>query len=377
MKTLGFNGMAFHKQSGGVGKYILYLVNHLLENRHAFEPLIFLPREAREVYGDHPAVRYINVRSMRSVQRIAGESISWMKIMRETDIGLFHSPISYIPLGCSRVPATVTIHDMCHFHFNENFSTLRRLYLKYMLRKSVQEAVGILSVSHFTKEDLVNTVGVDPDRIHVIHEGIDTERFSQQFDPEQKAQLLRALGLAEPFVLSVGHLEPRKNHERLIEAFALFKERTKLPHKLVIVGRRNWCAERTFRRVSELGLGDEVIFTHFIEEDDLIILFQEADCFITASVYEGFGFTPLESMVARTPVLSSNITSLPEVVGDAAELFDPYDIEAIAHSLQRVLEDKTRQCELVEKGIENLKRFDWERCCRETMQFYEKLLEAR
>lgn len=374
MRVVGFNGLAYNRESGGISKYIYYLLHHMLESedRFDFHPLIFLPQDSNRIFGYHPSIHYLSVNARNSYERILRESLLWSRSIRQGQIDLLHSPISYVPLGCGGTSSIVTIHDLCHFYYNQNFTFLRRQYLKQMMKKSVVQAESIISVSEFTKQDMVNTLNVPAEKIHVIHEGIDTSKYQKKYSQERIESTLRAYGIDGPFFISIGHLEPRKNYGCLIKACGILKSRGKLAHKLVIVGRQNWGWDwnAVNQQVEALGLHDDIIFTRFVEDEDLCILMQAASMFITTSIYEGFGFTPLESMASGTPVAASNITSLPEVVGDAAELFDPYQPEDIASKILNIIESNQRSAELVAKGYENIKRFSWQNCCEETMKLY-------
>ncbi|MBN1155341.1 glycosyltransferase family 4 protein [candidate division KSB1 bacterium] len=244
-----------------------------------------------------------------------------------------------------------------------------------MIKNSAEKAEKIIAVSEFTKKDIIETLGIENEKIRVIHEGIDVNKFSDEFDDGILSKFEQSMNSFSPFILSVGHLEPRKNYVRLIQAYELLKRKYKIKHKLVIVGQKNWKFQKIYEEVDKLKLRSDVVFTNFVDIKHLVFLYQRADLFVTASTYEGFGFTPLESMAAGTPVAVSNCTSLPEIVGDAALLFNPFDPDDIAEKMYTILMDENTRTRLVKKGKENINRFSWNRCCEETVKLYDEVLD--
>jgi len=248
------------------------------------------------------------------------------------------------------------------------------MYLQRMISQSVKKAIRIITISEFTKNDIIKTFNTNPDKISVIYEGIDKKKYQKRSNSKEFEIVKKKYGLSDKYILSVGHLEPRKNYLRLIKAFELLKRKHHIPHKLIIIGRENWKFKEIFELIEELGLSEHIEITGFVSEGDLISIYQNADVFVTASIFEGFGFTPLEAMAASVPVAASNATSIPEVVGDAANLFDPLDVDDIAANIYEVICNTQLRKELVQKGYKNLKRFDWNECCSQTVDEYENVL---
>jgi glycosyltransferase involved in cell wall biosynthesis len=195
----------------------------------------------------------------------------------------------------------------------------------------------------------------------------------RQLDPDAVAPALGRYGVEPPYILYVGSLEKRKNLPRLLQAYARLRQ--DLPGwKLVIVGARKWKSAPIFDTLSRLGLEPYVHFTGFVEEDDLPALYNGADLFCFPSLYEGFGLPVLEAMACGTPVVTSSTSSLPEVAGEAALLVDPYDVEAIAAAMRRVLSDPELAQDLRARGLARAAQFTWERTARETIAVYERVL---
>ena len=377
-EKIGLNALVLNQQSGGLGVYISNLINYLQKVNLNIEPKIFLSKDTYHFYSNQDAngvFQKVNILSNEPINRIIRETFIWPRILKKTQIELFHSPISYIPWGVN-VPTIITIHDLGFFHFSENYTPLRLKFLKKMIAKSVKKAKQIITISNFTKNDIVNTLNVNPDKISVIYEGLDFEPLNKIYSTEELKQIKKRYHLPDKYILSVGHLEPRKNYVRLIKAFQLLIEKYKIDQKLVIVGRENWKFKEIYDLINQTALSDLIVITKFVDSGNLPAIYQNADVFVTASIFEGFGFTPLESMAAGTPVAASNCTSLPEVVADAAILFDPYDENDIAEKLHRLLTNRNLNNELIQKGFENIKRFNWDDCCKQTVGVYENMLKA-
>jgi glycosyltransferase involved in cell wall biosynthesis len=365
-------------EAGGLGVYIDKLIDYFARNRTAVDLSVFISRRTYRSYGGRAgseSLQPVAISPSNAVQRILAEPFVWPRLLKRHRIELFHSPMSYVPFGVS-IPAVVTIHDMRAFHFPESYSYARRAFIRTMMARTVDRAVAIFASSEFTKRDITRAFDVDPGKVAVIHLGLDREAFAQPSSAAEWARTKKRLALPDEYILSIGHLEPRKNYVRLLEAYHLLRERWKAPHGLVIVGRENWDFKEIYAAVDRLRLGDSVRFTKFVGSDELPSLYRHAGIFVTASLYEGFGFTPLESMAAGTPAVVSNCTSLPEVVGDAALLFDPLDAGDMAEKMYAALTDGRLRSTLIERGARNVMRFDWNACCRRVCEEYERALRS-
>jgi glycosyltransferase involved in cell wall biosynthesis len=234
-------------------------------------------------------------------------------------------------------------------------------YIMRVLPRMMRRLTRVISVSESTRRDLASFARVDPGRIRVIHNGADLDRFSPRDRDAAKAAVADALGLPPDFLLYIARLEhPGKNHVRLLEAFAALKRDTDLPHKLVLVGSRWNGAELIEAKVGELGLQSEVVFPGFVPNETLADLYAAADVFVFPSLFEGFGIPVLEAMACGTPVCASNVSSLPEVVGEAGLLFDPNEPNEIADAMRRLLTDPSLRAGLVQRGLAQAGRFTWD-----------------
>ncbi|MBN1933435.1 MAG: glycosyltransferase family 4 protein, partial [Anaerolineae bacterium] len=230
-------------------------------------------------------------------------------------------------------------------------------------------AAHLIADSQATQDDLVRFYHADPARITVVHLGIDGG-FRPMQDPAATAAVKAQYGIDGPYLLYLGTLQPRKNLSRLIQSFA----RVPLGEiKLVLAGKRGWLAEDLRAQAEAAGVGARVVLPGFVDDADRPALYSGASLFVMPSLYEGFCFPVLEAMACGTPVACSNTSSLPEVVGDAALLFDPTDMEAMTAAITQVLDNATLRAQLIRRGLERSATFTWERCARQTAVVLDKV----
>ena len=293
--------------------------------------------------------------------------------LRTRQVDLFHGPAVFLPLTKLGFRTVVTIHDLVAFRFPETIPMKYGLYMRLMIRLAVRSADRVIAASLQTRYDLVSRLHVPPEKIAVIHEGLDA-RFERVTDPVRLTEIRRRYGLREPYILFVGNLEPRKNLVRLIEAFSRLKTRDAFPHQLVLAGKRGWLFRPIFESVERLGLGQEVVFTGYVPPEDLPALYASADLFAFPSLYEGFGLPVLEAMACGTPVITARTGSLPEVAGEAAWYVDPWDVEALTEGLAQLLKDVETRTELAARGALQAKRFSWANTADATLRIYRQTL---
>jgi glycosyltransferase involved in cell wall biosynthesis len=263
----------------------------------------------------------------------------------------------------------VTIHDLSFIRFPTLFRAANRLYLNVLTRLSARRAQRLIAVSIQTAQETMRLLGVPPERIDVVYHGVDP--VFHPLPADEIVAFRQRRGLPEQYVLFVGTLEPRKNLVRLVEAFA----RTRESHvKLVLAGGKGWLYDELFDTVETLGLQEDVIFPGYVTSEELPLWYNAATVFCYPSVYEGFGFPVLEAQACGTPVLTSNISSLPEAAGDGALLVDPYDVDALAAGLHRLLHDESLRHQLQESGLAHAGRFSWMDTARETARVYRRAL---
>jgi glycosyltransferase involved in cell wall biosynthesis len=293
-----------------------------------------------------------------------------VEVLRHAPDVLF-IPAHVLPLGAPlvrRMRTVVTIHDLGYLQYPEAHTTAQRLYLRLSTVWSARAASHLIAVSEATRNDLVRLAKVSPARVTVVHHGV-ADRFRQPVVDLGRAR--KIAGGSEPYFLYVGTVQPRKNLERVIEAFAdasaQLTDQGRTP-VLVIAGKRGWLSEQIAQRAAALGIADRVRFVGYVADEDLPALYRASLAFVFPSLYEGFGMPVLEAMACGAPVLTSNSSSLPEVAGDAALLVDPHDTRAIAAGMVRLARDEVLRQELRQRGYRRAAQFTWDRCAEETLR---------
>lgn len=282
-------------------------------------------------------------------------------------VDLYHATDFVLPP--TRARSILTVHDLSFIRVPEAASPSLRAYLNAVVPRSIARADHVLADSQATKDDIVHFYGILPEKITVLLSGVDA-RFQKTNSDSLLVTTRSKYKIGErPYILSVGTVQPRKNYGRLIEALARLREQG-FDISLVIVGGRGWLEDPIYETMRKTGMQDYVHFTGFADEADLPVLYSGAACVAFPSLYEGFGFPVLEGMACGVPVMTSNISSLPEVSGDAALMVDPYDIEAITDTLARLLNDSALRQSLIAKGYERAKMFTWEAAARHLQQVY-------
>jgi glycosyltransferase involved in cell wall biosynthesis len=295
----------------------------------------------------------------------------WTHLRLSWEVARHRPDVLFVPAHV--VPAihpratVVTVHDLGYLHFPDAHPALSRRYIDLSTRWSVRTARRVIAVSAATRDDLVTMLRVSASKISVVHHGVRPVVCVSESD--MRATLER-LGIMQPYVLFVGTVQPRKNLQRLIRAFAQVVS-SGLPHRLVIAGRMGWLTEPIRAEVASLNLTDRVHFAGYVPDGDLPALYRGADAFAFPSLYEGFGMPVLEALAYGVLVVASNTTSLPEIVGDAGVLVDPLDEAAIGAALVRVLADTSLRARLAVVGPERAAHFSWERCAQETLAVLE------
>lgn len=277
--------------------------------------------------------------------------------------------LDFIHYPCKKIH---TIHDLAFLHpeYREYFPPDLLKELAAFTEPRVRGSTYLIAVSENTKRDIISYFQVPAERITVIGHGFDNNIFNPEIG--ERREICDRFAITQPFIVSVGVLQPRKNFQRLIKAFSYLKKTHNIPHKLVIVGGRAWQYEGIEGLPKSMGIMKEVIFTGFLPAEDLSYLVKNADLFVFPALYEGFGIPVIEAMACGVPVVASNAGSLPEVLGDAGLQFDPYRVDDIANSVCQVLSSTTLREELVRRGLERARNFSWEKAARETVEVFKK-----
>jgi len=279
---------------------------------------------------------------------------------------IFFTPTHYAP-RFSPIPTAISIMDLSFIHFPNLFAKKDLYQLTNWTRYSVKNASKIFTISKSSKDDIINEYGVDDKKIFVTYPGIKEGSNARILTMDD---LRKKFGIDKDYILFVGTLQPRKNIVKLIEAFSKIERENLI---LIIVGKKGWLYEDILSAPQKFGVGERVKFLDFVEDKDLPSLYKNALCFVLPSLYEGFGLPVLEAMKYGCPVLTSNVSSLPEAGGDAAIYFDPTDAEDIASKIEKVISNPKLRQELIEKGYNQIKKFSWEKTAKETLRVLEDL----
>jgi glycosyltransferase involved in cell wall biosynthesis len=358
----------------GIGTYIRNLLRQLARLDHENEYVVFCRQEDRETLSSLGE-------NFRAVPEPAGnytiaEQLRIPLALRREAVTLFHAPHYVLP-PLVRCRSVVTIHDCIHLMFPQYLpSRLALAYARTSISLAARRASRVLTVSESSKRDILRFVDTPPDRIDVIYNAYD-ERFTIEPREEEVVRVRERYQLHDEFVLYAGNVKPHKNLARLIEAFDLVRKRGLDHLKLVMIG-DDISRYTALRRAVHLHqLHKYVRFLGYMPEETLAVMYRLAGVFVFPSLYEGFGLPPLEAMASGTPVVTSNVSSLPEVAGDAAVLVNPYDARAIADGIYRVLTDETLRRDLRKKGIARAGQFSWEQSVRRVHKIYRQVANGQ
>ncbi len=263
-----------------------------------------------------------------------------------------------------------TVHDLTYLRYPETMKKSNYQHLTRGMDYSVKRSDKIVTVSHFSKQEIQKYLKVPEEKISVVYNAPSLTERTADYDA-----VCKKYGIRGDYILFVGTIEPRKNVARLLRAFDLLKGDSKIPHQLVLAGGKGWQDEQIFQTFQRIKCSDDIVFTGYVSAEEKNTLYQNASAFVFPSIYEGFGIPPLEAMTWGCPVVCADAASLPEVVGEAAELVDPLDETSIARGILRILSDHDRTSGLIQKGKLRAKEFSWERSaerlfvvCKEVLQ---------
>lgn len=276
----------------------------------------------------------------------------------------------HVVYPCKNSLKVMTIHDLTFIKHFEYSNSIVRTYLS-RIQQCLEGNTLVLTVSHSSKKDIIDYLEVDPNHIYVTH-------LASRYPPEYLSteldnHLVKTFGdydFSKPYLLFVGTLEPRKNINSLILAFNLLKQRFKIDHQLVLIGKKGWHYKPIFAAIDSSPWKHHIHHLDYLSDELVALFYSKADAFIYPSYYEGFGLPVLEAMTLGAPVVTSNTSSLPEVTGDAALLIDPNDLTSLADAILQVISDSQLRSTLIQKGKERAKLFSWERTAKETLKAY-------
>jgi glycosyltransferase involved in cell wall biosynthesis len=377
LADVGIDYTPAYFQGGGVGRYVRELVGALALEDEELSYRLWVAGVLRSALPDVPGVNFgwrtVPV-SMEWWLRIWYRARVWFPV--EVVAGrarIFHATDFVLPPTLFGTTAIVTVYDLSFVRAPESSSPRLRAFLNRVVPGSVGRADCVLVDSRMTRDDLVELYGVDGDKIVVLWGGVD-KKFVPVFSSDLFMTMRSKYTIGErPYILSVGTVQPRKNYSRLIQAVWQLRSQG-YDLDLVISGGRGWLEDAIYETIKTYNMQEHVHMIGYADDADLPALYSGAVCVALPSLYEGFGLPVLEAMACGTPVVTSNVSSLPEVAGDAAVLVDPYDVEAIAHAIQTVVDDEALRQRLITGGLERASQFTWSRAAKQLMALYRDLL---
>jgi len=354
----------------GIGTYVRNLVQGLARQDDDAAYAVLCPD------ADAGFVQELGSRFTPIVERSGNysvrEQLSVPLALRRARADLFHAP-HYVVSPLTPCPYIVTIHDCIHLRFPQYLpNRMAYTYARRMMSLAARRSRRVLTVSNASKQDILHYLRVPADKVEVIYNALDA-RLATPPTQDDIDRVRQRFQLTAPFILYAGNIKPHKNVDRLIEAYAILRRRGVESARLLIIGDEISKYPNLRRLVHRFQLHQHVRFLGFVPDATLAVLYQLASVFVFPSLYEGFGLPPLEAMAAGAPVITSNVSSLPEVVGDAALLIDPMDAGAIADAMARVLGDEALRAELVRRGHERVKAFSWDRSVARVREVYREL----
>jgi len=358
-------------RAAGIHSYIYHLIRHLPQADARFSYTAFMRRQSGADFpGIHTCLSPLPTE--RPWVRIFWEQTLQPWALRRCNVALVHGLAFALPV-VAPCPMIVTVYDLSFFRLPQYFRPWNRLYLKFITRHSVRRAAIVIAISQSTKREIMDILGIPGAKIHVIPPGKNPV-FRPVEDREAVTDFRRRRDLPDRMIFYLGTLEPRKNLVVLLRAYARLRAMKPSAPALVIGGAKGWYYEQIYATVEQLGLTGKVLLPGYIPTDELLWWYNAADCFVYPSLYEGFGMPVVEAMACGTPVVTSNVTSLPEVVGNAGLTVSPTSAEQLAQAMSKALYDSTWRESAHDLGIQRAAQFSWLEAAKQTTQLYHKVL---
>ena len=371
MKTyrIGIDAQAVGTNLSGNEIYIRNVINHLPEDSTLNYSLFLNPKF--NYLGDDFGSKYERI-FFKTKNPFIRLPLEFPYLLMKNKLDLLH--VQYTAPMMANCPIVSTIHDISYEHYPELFTKKEATFLHYGIKNTAKRAAKIITVSEFSKQDIVETYHIPEKKIVVTYNSID-ESFKVIDDQERMNDIKRKYEIDGDYILAVGNLQPRKNIPRLLEAYKRLRlENKNREEKLVIVGKKAWLYSDIFKKLEGFEYIQDVILTGYVPQEELPVLYNGAKLFVYPSLFEGFGLPVLEAMACGVPVVTSNVSSLPEVSGDAAILIDPYQVDEIGNGMYQLLNQPSLYEECSEKGLERAKQFSWRKTAEKTVDVYRSIL---
>jgi len=371
---IGIDATALPPQPVGAGNYIIHLIRALAAINGEDEFVIFAGQRGPSLIDlpENSTVEWVLVPDRSPGLRLIWEQIFFSSLIRDSDIDLLHS-LHYtrpLRLDCASV---VTFHDMTFFLYPQLHTRAKRIFFPLAVKSSARRADFVITVSESTRQDAIRLLNLSPERVFASQLGVDPS-FHPINDSELKDSIAKKYQLPDRFILYVGLIEPRKNLPILINAYKKLVD-AGTDHYLVLVGRYGWMYDQVLRQIEKLSLTEKVILPGYVDQIDLPIVYNLSDLFVYPTLYEGFGLPALEAMACGTPVITTDVSSLPEIVGEAGLLVPPDNVEELYRAMISVLNDEELRLSMARRGTQRAAKFTWEQTARSTLEVYRQAIK--
>jgi glycosyltransferase involved in cell wall biosynthesis len=378
LKSIAIDYTPAIRQSAGIGRIIRGQISALLASQPAFDFRLFVVGSVTAAERQRaPLPLHTPPLSERNMVRLWHRLNSpWPRVEWFTGgpLDLFHAT-DFVLAPSNARRKLVTVHDLAFLFYPEASMRSLQHYLQVVVPRSVRRADHLLADSQNTAQDLQEQWQIGAERITVVQGAVDHERFHPIADQDRLATVRQRYGLGDrPYILGLSTLQPRKNFERLIEAFHLARQEARLPHRLIIGGGKGWLFAEIFAKVQALGLADDVLFPGYIEDSDLPALYNAADFFAFPSLYEGFGLPIIEALACGVPVLTADNSCLPEAGGPGAIYVQAHSVESIAEGIVTLATDSVLRQRLRTAGLAHAAQFTWQRSAEQLLAAYKHVL---
>lgn len=372
---IGLNAHLLSLSQSYRGAGISWYIFNLLKNLAGASPDFCYSAFLSEPAFQEPALALHRSRlpTHRPAARILWEQFIQPLALRRARVDMLHA-LAFVAPMASPCPFVVTVYDLSFLRYPDAFRPFNRWYLREFTARSVKRARAVIAISESTRQDVINWLGAPPERVHTVYCGVD-EAF-RPLPAAEVAAFKAAKRLPDTFVLFLGTLEPRKNVDGLIRAYACWRKQEPDAPPLVIAGGKGWYYNHIFNLVESLNLTERVRFTDYVPQNELPLWYNAASLFVYPSHFEGFGLPVLEAMACGTPVITSTVSSLPEVTGNsgAARLVNPADTDALAATMREVMADGDVRAAMSQQALIRANYFSWDKTARETVEVYRKAI---
>ncbi len=358
---IGIDIQTAHKLKTGFGNYVSSLIKYLNKVDKKNEYFYFKPTEKTD---------------LNTPKRIWWDQFVLPNILKKNNIDLFHQPCFSVPFFY-KGKKIVTVHDLAIKHYPKGIPLPSRTFFSYFMPFTYKYADHIITISNYTKKDIIKYLKIPKDKIDVIHLAVDQDLYNtKKIDKHFSQQTIKKYNICNKYFLTVSELHPRKNLEFLIKVFAKFSKKFS-NYQMVLTGKPNQYSKKLKKIAEDYNISQKVIFSGYVSDDEKIILYKNCQIFLYPSLFEGFGLPPLEAMACGVPVISSNTSSLSEIIQDGGVLVKPDSVDEWIYAITKIITNKSFNSNLKAKATRQSKKFSWEKCANTTIEVYKKVLDIR